>query len=140
MQVFKYILKSHAQTKMKNVFWKLFSISKLRQTVLVWCSCIKFLTGSSVQTCLHIFNFILILIGNTSGEGINLHSRRTLLEPLLLKVVFLIGLWMYGINYHHRYVRHLTFPVSIRVPGTSCYQDMSESIILYSCTLSQFWW
>ena len=48
----------------------------------------------------HIFNFILILIVTTSGEGMNLDSRRTLIELPLLKAVSLIGSWACGMYYH----------------------------------------
>ena len=82
-------------------------------------------------------NYILTNGGIRKGiddtdKGMNLHSRRTMLELLLLKTVFLIGLWICRINYHYQYVRHLTFPVLGRVQGKSCYQDMTKFLILCS--------
>ena len=48
----------------------------------------------------HIFNFILILMVTTPGEGMNLDSRRTSLQLPLSKAVSLIGSRTCGMYYH----------------------------------------
>ena len=66
--------------------------------------------------------------------------KKNFVRTTTFKSSFLIRLWICGINYHYQYVRHLKFPALPRVQGTSCHQDMTEFLILHSCTLFQFGW